>query len=144
LPLVTRQYIKFLSDKAYGREKSTEVSALENDKLTAEADYKRAKARMAQLSLNELDGKLHRAEDVEAVLTNLIYAIRGTLLALPGRLAADTARCKTAAQAADCIKAEVYAALREVSKFRYDKEEFKGRVKERQGWESEPLENDEP
>ncbi len=36
------------------------------EKLRAEADMKRSKADMAAMQLKELEGKMHRSEDVEA------------------------------------------------------------------------------
>ncbi|MBQ2361997.1 MAG: hypothetical protein II287_00115, partial [Bacteroidaceae bacterium] len=45
----------------------------------------------------ELEGKMHRSEDVEAVMTDLVYTIRSMLMALPGRLAVDVVSTKTAA-----------------------------------------------
>ena len=58
--------IKYLSDKANGREKKEATAKLEEDKLRAEAEIKQAKAQQAKMELKELQGKLHRAEDVEA------------------------------------------------------------------------------
>ena len=49
-------YIKYLSDKAYGKEqKSTDTVQAEADKLRAEADLKTHKAKIAEMQLNELE-----------------------------------------------------------------------------------------
>ena len=133
LPTI-QAYIRYLSDKANGREKKETDSQLETEKLTAEKRIKVAKAEMAELELKELKGDLHRSSDVEAITTDHVMAVRSMLMALPGKLAVDLATIQTAPEAADRIKQEVYAVLQQLSDYRYDPEEYKKRVRERQGW----------
>lgn len=130
-------YVAYLADKAYGREKKETVAELEQQKLQAEVDMKRAKADAAKLELDELRGKLHRAEDVEAITTDHVLYFRSMLMAMPGKLAVDCANCKTAAEAAERIKKEVYFILNSLAEYRYDPDEYKRRVRERRGWEEE-------
>lgn len=136
LPTI-QAYIKYLSDKANGREKKETAAQLEEDKLRAEADMKRTKADVAKLELAELQGKLHKAEDVEAIFTDHVLYFRSMLMAMPGKLAVDCASCKTAAEAAERIKQEVYFVLNNLAEYRYDPEEFKKRVRERKGWDDD-------
>ena len=103
-------------------------------KLDAEARIKKAKAEVAELELKELRGKLHRAEDVEAIVTDSVLLIRSMLLALPGKLAVDLASMEDAAEVADRIKKEVYDVLNRMSEYEYDAEAYAERVKEREGW----------
>lgn len=133
LPTI-QTYIKYLSDKAYGREEKKSKTELEEQKLKAEADWKQNKAKMAELQLKELEGQMHRSEDVEAVMTDLVYTIRSMLMALPGRLAVDTASAATAAEASEIIRAEVYKVLEELAGYKYDPEEYARRVRDREGW----------
>lgn len=135
-------YIKYLSDKAYGREKKEISIQLEEDKLRAEVEMKQAKAETAKLELKELQGKLHRAEDVEAIITDHVLYFRSMLTAMPGKLAVDCAACKTAAEAAERIKQEVYFVLNALANYRYDPDEYKRRVRERRGWDEENGECD--
>ena len=86
------------------------------------------------LQLNELEGKMHRSEDVEAVMTDLVYAIRSMLIALPGRLAVDVSSTTSAQEASEVIKKEVYKILDELSEYKYNPEEYAKRVREREGW----------
>ena len=73
LPTV-QSYIRYLSDKANGREaKSADTAQVEMEKLRAEADMKRSKADMAAMQLKALEGKMHRSEDVEAMTNDLVY-----------------------------------------------------------------------
>ena len=83
LPTIQR-YIRYLTAKANGREPSKKDSEIEGRRLEAEADLKRSKADIAALQLSELEGTMHRSEDVEAVMTDLVYNIRSMLVALPG------------------------------------------------------------
>ena len=127
-------YIKYLSDKAYGREKKQTDAELETEKKSAEAKYKKAKADMAELELKELKGELHRAEDVRDITTAHVMEVRSMLMAMPGKLAVDMAEVKTAPEAADRMKQEVNFVLESLANWRYDPEEYKQRVRERQGW----------
>ena len=132
-----KSYISYLADKAYGREQKEAISALEEAKLTAEVEIKQTKAKAAQMSLRELQGKLHRAEDVEAVMTDHILLLRSMILALPGRLAVDVSNANTSAEAGEIIKAECYALLEQLSGYEYDPDEYKRRVRERKGWDEQ-------
>lgn len=135
LPTI-QAYIKYLSDKAYGREKKQTDAQLETAKLEAEKRIKTAKAEMAELELKELQGKMHRAEDVEAIVTDHVFFLRSMLMAMPGKLAVDLAGTHTAAEQADRVKQEIYYILENLSGYRYDPEEYKKRVMERQGWDN--------
>lgn len=127
-------YIRYLSDKANGREKKASDSESESVKLNAEAKLKKAKAEIAELELKELRGELHRAEDVEAIVTDSVMMLRSMLLGLPGKLAVDLADIDSAAEVADRIKKEVHDILNNMSEYEYDAEAYAKRVRERQGW----------
>lgn len=129
-------YIKYLSDKANGREKKQTDAQLMTAKLEAEKRIKTAKADMAELELKELQGKMHRAEDVESIMTDHVFFIRSMLIAMPGKLAVDLAGTHTAAEQADRVQKEVYYILENLADYKYDPEEYKKRVMERQGWEN--------
>ena len=86
---------------------------------------------------------MHRAEDVEAMTTDLVFSIRSALMAMPGRLAVDTAELETPAETSARIQDEVNEVLLSLSQYQYDPEEYKKRVKDRQGWASvEEIEDD--
>ena len=127
-------YIKYLSDKAYGREQKESVSNKEEEKLQAEVDIKKAKAKIAQLELDELEGRMHSAEDVESMTTDLCLAVRSALLSMPGQLAVDVAEVTDAAEISEIIKSTVNDILEELSRYEYNPDEYRRRVRERQGW----------
>lgn len=112
-------------------------------KQKADADWKRARADIEQLKLQELKGQMHRSEDVAAMTEELIFTIRSALLALPGRLAVDVASCRTAPEASDVIEREVKLLMKDLSMFKYDPQKYKERVKERMQWSLDHGEEDE-
>ncbi len=139
LPTIQR-YIKYLSDKANGREKKD--TKVEEERAQAEADLKKAKAGMADLQFKELQGKMHRSEDVEALTTDLVYTIRSMIVALPGRLAVDVVAADTAAEASEIIRTECFKVLEELSRYKYDPEEYARRVRDREGWQELTVDDD--
>lgn len=128
-------YIKFIQDKAYGREKKMSETDLITRKLQADVDFKEAKAKMAQLQLDEIEGRMHSAEDVECMTTDLCLAIRSALLAMPGQLSKDVAEESDPSQVQILIKDTVCLVLEELSRYEYSKENYRKRVAERQGWQ---------
>lgn len=119
-----------------GKEKNAATEELERRKLAAEAEIKESKAKIAKMEHDELEGKLHRAEDVEAITTDHVLFFRSMLMALPGKLAVDLAGDHTAAEQAETVKKEVSNVLERLANYRYDPEEYKKRVKERRGWDN--------
>lgn len=115
---------------------SDEDMKLERVKQTAEATLKHSKAKIAKLEAEELEGKMHRSEDVEAMTADLLYAVRGALTALPGRLAVDVAQTQTAAEASEVIRQEVSKVLKEISQYKYDSLKYEERVRKRMDWDS--------
>ncbi len=129
----TRDYVKYLRDKNKGREDQRNAEG-EKEKLDADVRLKTARADIIELEVQELRGNMHRSEDVEAVMTDLVFAIRGMLVALPGRLAVDVSAAENAPEAANIIRAEINKVLGELTRYRYDPDEFARRVRERQKW----------
>lgn len=126
---VVKEYIDYCAKK-----KNKVFSSLEKEKMNEEVRLKRAKADTAELELNELKGRLHSAEDVEKITTDLVLAVRSGLLSLPGMLAIDVAEAKNAAEASEIIKKAVHSLLEELADYEYNPDEYKRRVRERQGW----------
>ncbi len=128
-----QRYINFLSKPVL----SEDEAKIELTKRKSEASLKSSKAIMARMEAEEMQGKMHRAEDVEAFTEDLIYTMRGALLALPGRLSVDVAAVGTPAEAAEVIRKEVHNVMRELAAYRYDPEKYAQRANERRGWSAE-------
>lgn len=140
LPTI-QKYIRYLSDKANGRELPKRERDIEHRRLEAEARLKEAKAAIAMIQRQELEGQMHRSEDVEAVLTDLAFEIRSMITALPGRLAMDTAQIKTPEEEAIRIRDECNEILTTLASYQYNPDKFRRRVKERKG--AEPVDESE-
>lgn len=134
LPTI-KAYIRYLRDRASGREKAVDVAKAEADKLRAEADLKQSKAKIEKMKLRELEGKMHRSEDVEDMTNDLVYTVRSMIMALPGRLAMDVVQVGSANEASALIRTECYKILNELASYQYDPESYRRKVRDREGWE---------
>ena len=132
-----RAYTQYLRDKAASRADKGIPEDKELEKFEAEVKIKQAKAKIAELEADELQGIMHRSEDVADMTEDLIYTVRGSLMALPGRLAVDVTSAQTAAEAAGIIRAEVFKVMQELSQYRYDPQKYEERVRDRMKWETE-------
>jgi|LSQX01.2.fsa_nt_gb hypothetical protein len=108
--------------------------AADLEKAEAELSIKKAKAIVAMLEANELQRKMHLSEDVAAMTEDLIFTIREVLMALPGRLAVDTAVATSPPEAAEIIRAEVYKVMEKLSHYQYNPERYEERVREHRNW----------
>ena len=123
-----QKYIEFRA-----REKA--MSQAEIEKQDAEVSIKKAKAIITVLEAKELQGKMHRTEDVAAMTEDLIYTVRGMLLALPGRLAIDAANLTEPPEVSELIRKEVYSVMEEISRYQYDVKKYEELVRKRLSWE---------
>ena len=126
-----QRYITFIT----GNKMSEEEEKAEKARRMAEVSIKAAKATVAKLEASELQGKMHRAEDVQAITEDMANTLRSLLLALPGRLAVDVSNARSAAEASVIIKEAVHAIMREMSKYQYDPAKYEERVRERLNWD---------
>lgn len=126
---VIQEYIEYISEK-----NKKEFTSLEDEKINEEIRYKRAKASKAILELEELEGRMHAAEDVEEMTMDLVLTIRSYLLSLPGKLAVELTTIKEETKIAEIIKKEVHNILRDLAHYEYNPEEYQKRVREKQGW----------
>lgn len=140
--IISKEYIKYLSDKINGKEKTIETSRLEESKLLAEVGIKESKRKMLDMKLNVLEGSLHKAEDVKEMTTDLVLNIRGILLSFPGQLAFDIVKCNTASEASEMLESSVHDVLSELSKYEYDPNAYRKKVMEDEGWLGDSDEDD--
>lgn len=126
---VVRAYLGML-DARQAAETETEEQ-LKKEQMAADVKMKKSKALIADMDAKERQGKMHRSEDVAAMTEDLIYAIRGALLALPGRLAVDVLSAGTPAEASEIIRGEVYRVMEELAGYEYDPAKYEERMRER-------------
>lgn len=108
----------------------------------ANVQLKASKASIARLEAQELEGKMHRADDVEAITSDMVFTIRSALNALPGRLAMNVVGVETAAEAAQIIRKEVNLVMNELADYEYDPEKYQEKVHERMEWEAKQEDED--
>lgn len=136
LPTIT-SYIKYLEDRVNKNGKSQSTLEREEKKLDAEIKYKQAKADKMKLELDELKGTLHRAEDIEKLTNELVFAVRGMLLALPGRVAMDLAAISNPAEVSTYMARHVSTLLDELATHEYNPDAYAQLVREREGWRND-------
>lgn len=115
----------------------TDASVIELRRKEAEAKLKESKALIAELEAKEFQGKMHRSEDVQAMTAELLYYVRGSLIALAGRCATKCAATSEPAEAQKIIEQEVFAILKDLSEYRYDKKRYDELVRQRASFETE-------
>ncbi len=135
-----QDYIASIEDRI--EDQTEDEKKVEQQRRKAEATFKAAKASIASMDAKERAGKMHRSEDVAALTEDLVYAIRGALLALPGRLAVDVIAAKDAAEASEIIRQEVYKIMDELSTYRYDSAKYQDRVRARLNMDALDVEAD--
>ena len=86
------------------------------------ADHERWKMRKTQLAVQLLEGKLHRAEDVERVWTQSAAAVRSRLLGIPVKAAPQVAGMEDTGEIQQVLQREVAEALNEIAG--YDPADF--------------------
>ena len=134
-----QRYVSFMT----GNMMTEEEKKIEKGRKTAETKLKMAKAEKAMLELNELKGKMHRSEDVEALTQDMCDTVRNSLLSLPSRLAVDVSLCDSAEECSAIIKDAVYELLEELSRYKYDPAKYEEMVREREKMSEKPEDDDE-
>lgn len=132
----------FYTNKYRGTVNTDEIK-LDLAMKKANVQLKASKAAVAKLEAEELQGKVHRSEDVEEITSDMIFTIRSALNALPGRLAMEVVNIETAAEAAQIIRKEVNLIMNELADYEYDPEKYQERVRARLEWEAKENEDDE-
>jgi len=127
-----KEYCDFMESKRSRLD--AEDEKLEKVKRKADATLKASKAKIAQAEAKELSGQMHRSEDVAAMTSELIYTVRGALMALPSRVAINAAALSDPAEVAEYMRGEVNQIAEEIAMFRYDPAKYEARVRERKAW----------
>lgn len=122
-------YLQWLSEQH--EEKDPEIEELDKKKKQLDNTIRAAKAIKENLSAKELQGEMHRSEDVRAMTEDLLFAVKNGLTTLIGRLSVEIAGASDPADIPDIIKREVYLILNQLSNYKYDSRKYKQRVDER-------------
>lgn len=82
-----QKYIKYLSDKAYGKSKSEEESKLKEQKLRAEVALKESQGELHRLRTEIAAGNYISVEEVKLDYSRFFVAFKKFAMALPSKLA---------------------------------------------------------
>ena len=77
---------------------------------------------------------MHRSEDVEAVMTDLVYNIRSMLVALPGVWPSTSPAQQHPPRRPRSSAQRSTRSLTELAGYKYDPEVYARRVRDREGW----------
>ena len=110
-----RAYIKYLQDRAAGRDIEPQDTYAERARLL------KAQADKTELEVKSMNGELISTDQVELLWGGLVAAFRARMLALPVRCAHLLMSLKTYPEVESCLREHVHEALRELS--RYDPEQ---------------------
>lgn len=80
-------YVKYLSDKAYGKERSEKEAELREQKLKADVALKESQGELHQLKTAIAAGKYISIEEAEMDYSRFFVTLKNFLLAIPSRLA---------------------------------------------------------
>ena len=108
----------YIAYKLESLEQSQEQKSLDEIR----ADHEMWKMRKTQLAVRLMEGKLHRAEDVERVWTQSAAAVRSRLLGISVKAAPQVAGMEDAGEVQKILQREVAEALNEIAA--YDPADF--------------------
>lgn len=82
-----------------------------------QAKHEAIKLQMSDMQLKLMQGKLHKSEDVERVMTNMLASMRAKLLSLPSRVAPSIAGVSDPAEVVTILKDVIYDVLHELADY---------------------------
>lgn len=82
-----------------------------------QAKHEAIKLQMSDMQLKLMQGKLHKSEDVEKVMTNMLASMRAKLLSLPSRIAPSIAGVSDPAEVVTILKDVIYDVLHELADY---------------------------
>jgi hypothetical protein len=89
--------------------------------LKAQAEEREAKAEMAKLELSVMRGRLHEAEHVKKIMTDMIVACRSRLLSIPSRASTALVNKAEPNDIAEYLQGLVYEALNALAEYEPEK-----------------------
>lgn len=113
------------------RRHDEDTADVELKRKKAEAKLKESKATIAEMQAKEFQGKMHRSEDVQKMTADLLFFVRGGLVALAGRCATDCAASSEPAEVQKIIEHEVHEILKDLSEYKYDPKRYDELVRQR-------------
>ena len=122
---------------------NAEDTKIRRNRAKAETAIKASKAVIAKLEAAELQSKMFRVEDIQAVTEDYLYEIRSQINSLPGQLAVDVAASDNPAECAVIIRTCINRMLMDLQKYRFDVTKYEERVRNRKSWDTKDDSDDE-
>jgi len=119
-----KNYIEHLKEKVEGRTSDKIHNDIELEKLL----HERIKKRKSELLVEQMEGKLHRAEDVGKVWGNMVVAIKARLQAIPIKTSPQLVDIDDINEVQAILKREIYDVLTELSDYDPAAFEVKGDI----------------
>lgn len=82
-----QKYVKYLSDKAYGKERSETEAKLKEQKLRADVALKESQGELHRLRTEIAAGKYISVEEVKADYSRFFIVFKNFALSIPGKMA---------------------------------------------------------
>lgn len=117
-------YILTLKVSIEAAESDTPDGELDLD--TEKAIHERVKRHISELKLKTMTGEVHKSEDVERVMTDMLVSIKTKLLSLPAKLAPMLVSRNDIDYVRETIMREVLESLNELKE--YNSKEFCGDI----------------
>lgn len=124
------------SIKAY-IEYAAETPEEELSKTEEETLWTRARRQKAELELKIMNGQVHRSEDVEQVMNEMLSSFRAQMLVIPGKVAPKVIGITEVEVIKTVIKNAVYEALQELSD--YDPDVFYAKSRDKLSVDDEEI-----
>lgn len=105
-----KNYIRFLEERDAG-------NTGEVDYYHEKALHEKAKREKAEIEVAALKGKMHKSEDVAAVMNDMVASCRAKMLSLPTKVAPMVVGKNNVAVVRDLISREVKEALNELADY---------------------------
>lgn len=138
-----KNFIRYQQEQLNGKKNKLENIKREGSKLDADVEIKQLKIKAEKLKLAELEGNMHRSDDVRDMTDDLVLSIRAMLLALPSRLAEDLIDISDSRETRKILKDEVLVILGHLKNYKYDPKAYKEKVNERNKRDVNSYDDDE-
>lgn len=82
-----------------------------------QARHEAVKFQMSELQLKLMQGRVHKSEDVERVMSSMLASLRAKLLSIPSRVAPRASQMNDTNEVMTLLQLEIYDALHELSEY---------------------------
>lgn len=126
-----RSFIRYQQEQIDGKASRIKNAEKEGEKLDIDIQLKELKLKSETLVFDELEGKMHRSEDVEYMTSDLVLTIRSMLLALAPRCSDNIVGLEDVKEIENILGEEVHQILERLSEYQYDPKKYRDRLMER-------------